>query len=110
MSNKLYRKVIHKSGAVRYEEIFQWDEGDPADGVWYIKKEGGRKFRWITEKLSELPQALAAATLVPHESKIIKELSTLLASKGYTIKDIIDAVAKAIGKNEYSTNYKKGPV
>ena len=73
MNEKLYRRKVTKGGKVNYEPVFdQFDNGDPADGLWYIKKEGwGHKRKWIFEKLSELPEAKKFASLEPYRDEVI---------------------------------------
>ena len=52
--NSLYRKRILPSGRVRYEKTCEWDTGDPAEGLWVVRR-GGQSRTWITDKVADMP-------------------------------------------------------
>jgi len=97
MNNELYRKVTYPSGKVRYIKTFQWDTGDPADGIWYIaRSKNGTRRRWITKKLSDLPKAITAASIEPHRDEIAKKLDEVLRSGPYSLDRLVNAVIEAV--------------
>ena len=52
--DKLYHKHTLPSGRVRYIESYEWDTGDPAEGLWVIRR-GGQSKTWLTNKMADLP-------------------------------------------------------
>jgi len=92
---KLYKKITYPSGKVRYEETFQYWNGDPSDGIWYIKKEkSGRHYHWICKRLSDLPKAKKIAELEPYRNDILEILENQALSEYDVVTKIFELLAK----------------
>lgn len=89
----LYRKTQTDSGRIRYVETCQWWDGDPKEGIWYVRRSGKT---WIADCLSDLPAAWTVAKLMPHRDKICKEIDEVIHRQGYSINDIFEAVCRAV--------------
>jgi hypothetical protein len=72
----LYRKVTYPSGSVRYVKVnTMFYTGDPADGLWYVKRDNnGKRYTLITERLEDLPRARKLAELEPLKDIICKAI------------------------------------
>jgi len=86
MGEQLYYKRVTPGGRTIYDPAFgEWYS--PANGIWYIKKEKqGQSYRWICERLEDLPQARRLAELEPYRDEIAREIGTLL---GRCLNDVI---------------------
>jgi len=97
MGEQLYYKRVTPGGRTVYDPVFTQWEGDPADGIWYVKKEKGwQSFRWICERLEDLPQARKLAELEPYRDEIARRIGTLL---GRSLNDIITIAFRVLTKS-----------
>jgi len=72
---QLYRKITYPSGRVRYVPSCEWNYSDPADGLWYVKRtKSGKSYKWLVERLEDLPYARTLAELEPHRDVICKAI------------------------------------
>lgn len=110
--NKLYRKHQYPSGRVRYDEVCDlFDTGDPADGIWYVKRtKSGRSMKWITQRLEDLPKARVLAELEPLRDTICKAILDIRlehrkTQDGYMLtipcaSDVCDKIFQGLAEQE----------
>lgn len=103
---KLYRKRITPGGRVVYDEVFQFDEGDPTPGIWWINEtyNGGAR-RWICEKLEDLPKARKLAEMEPYRDEICQAINKVLSQNQYSIDEICTAIFRAVAEKEEKNEY-----
>lgn len=101
MNEQLYRKRITPGGRVVYDEVFQFDEGDPKSGLWIIQdKYYGGSRRWIAERLEDLPKARKLAEMEPYRDEICQAINKVLSQNQYSIDKICSAVFRAVAEKE----------
>jgi hypothetical protein len=95
---KLYRKTVSPSGKVRYVEAFgeRWF-GDPADGIWYVKK---NRYSWISEKLADFEEIKILGNLYQYLDEVIEIIvnNQNTASIHDMAKKILELLSKKISK------------
>jgi len=70
--DKLYRKHVLPSGRVRYEETYEWDTGDPAEGLWILRR-GGKSKTWLADKVGDLPGVKPEGAWIAGQLDVIAE-------------------------------------
>jgi len=94
----LYRKKTYPSGAVRYQRVHQFDDGDPSNGIWLIER-GGRSQRWINEKLFDIPRLKSQAALERYHSTICNALLHWVDShRAGSVADLASKIIKDIAE------------
>lgn len=95
---QLYRKREYSSGKVRYEPVHQWNFGDPADGIWFVFKNG---FRWITEKIEDIPNPTLRFQLEQYRDAVCQKLIRL-SEEAKSVDQVVTEIFKVLegGKNE----------
>lgn len=95
MDEKLYRKRMTPGGRIVYDEVFQYWNGDPKPGIWYVAKEKhGSSYRWLAERLEDLPKARKMAELEPYRDKLCEILSN--NSTPRSINDTVTQIFEAL--------------
>jgi hypothetical protein len=101
MDEKLYRKRMTPGGKVVYDEVFQHWQGDPKPGIWYVAQEKhGSSYRWLAERLEDLPKARKLAELEPYRDKLCEILAD--SSTPRSINDTVTQIFEALGGNDVS--------
>ena len=76
MKERLFRQRMTLGGRIVYDEVFQHWNGDPKPGIWYVAKEKhGSSYRWLAERLEDLPKARKMAELEPYRDKLCEILA-----------------------------------
>lgn len=76
MKERLFRQRMTPGGRVVYDEVFQHWEEEPKPGIWYVAKEKyGSSYRWLAERLEDLPKARKMAELEPYRDKLCEILA-----------------------------------
>jgi hypothetical protein len=94
MSDQLYRKVMLPSGRVRYEPVSEWFSGNPADGLWIVRR-NGQSMTWLTEHVADTPPTADIAWIASKIDLIVDAMQTGYAQHG-TAYDAARAVITAL--------------
>lgn len=100
MDEKLYRKRMTPGGKIVYDEVFQHWQGDPKPGIWYVAQvKHGSSYRWLAERLEDLPKARKLAELEPYRDKLCEILAN---STPRSVNDIVTQIFEALSDEHIS--------
>lgn len=98
----LYRKLKTPGGRIRYEEVYQWDSGDPTEGIWIVKRlHSGPSWKWITEKIEDLPNPGLRFSLENLRDEVCHEVHKKFEGKSWSLDGIVTAVFEAICSKKF---------
>jgi hypothetical protein len=94
--DKLYRKHVLPSGRVRYIESYEWDTGDPAEGLWVVRR-GGQSKTWLADKVADLPSVKPEGAWVAGQvHEIANAVHDATNHQRWTAMDVALAVVNAL--------------
>jgi hypothetical protein len=94
MTDQLYRKVKLPSGRVRYEPVSEWFSGNPADGLWVVRR-NGQSMTWLTGHVADTPPTADIAWIASKIDLISNAIQTGIIQHG-TPYDAARAVIEAL--------------
>jgi hypothetical protein len=80
-----------------------------SEGIWYIKEiDCGKHYRFLTDKITDLPQAITTASILPYLNEISNEITEYLEvvkeeAEDFTLiktTDILKIIVRVIEKHK----------